>query len=159
MVFIKCWLTVRISTGIGVSRRCLYRMLISLTGMRTAKHTKEMSSSAMLVWGRFSITDARVLTYKRKWWIRNPQPPLVQDQFSVFNSNTISKNLSTLKREKVPVWRESRRPSMLCSCETVTWNAAALVKALTMGSDKYVERNPNWRPNIQSCSTKRQQIT
>lgn len=39
---------------------------------------------------------------------------------------------------------------MLCSWETVTWNAAALVKALTMGSDRYVERKPNCRPNIQS---------
>ncbi|KAG7228356.1 hypothetical protein INR49_009220 [Caranx melampygus] len=41
------------------------------------------------------------------------------------------------QREKVPVWRGSRSPSMLCSCETVTWKAAALVKALTIGSDSH----------------------
>lgn len=35
-------------------------MLTSLTGTRMARHTREVSSSAMLVWGRFSMTDARV---------------------------------------------------------------------------------------------------
>lgn len=153
----------RISTGIGVRRRCRKRMLISLTGTRTAKHTKEMSNSAILVWGRFSNTDAKV------WKYRSVSGREINTNCHAFVFNAICSNmlnlpssshheaLHTLKREKVPVWRGSRSPSMLCSCEMVTWKAAALVKALTIGSDRYVERKPSWSPNIQSWSTRDQQ--
>lgn len=52
-------------------------MLTSLTGTRTAKQNSEISSSAVLVWDRFSITDAKVwtesrgaLSKKNPWLIR-----------------------------------------------------------------------------------------
>jgi len=62
----------------------------------------------------------------------------------------------TLKREKAPAYRGSRNPNMLCSCETVTWKAAALVNALTIGSERYVERKPNWRQHMHSWDNKKQ---
>lgn len=63
----------------------------------------------------------------------------------------------TLKREKAPAYRGSRNPNMLCNCETVTWKAAALVNALTIGSERYVERKPNWRPHMHSWDNKNKQ--
>ena len=41
-------------------------MLTSFTGTRTARHAMEISSSAMLVCGRFSITDASVCGYREE---------------------------------------------------------------------------------------------
>lgn len=68
MPVVKCKLTVMISIGMGVRRRSRKRELTSLTGTRTARQSSEITSSAKLVWGTFSITEARICGFKGNFW-------------------------------------------------------------------------------------------
>lgn len=139
--------TIMSSTGIGTGSFSLYLLFTSLAMMRTMMDTTLTSRVGRWVLGSCTHTSTSVCIHKEQGLMDSQKKKKKTMTRSVSLLYVATKGVNvwvlTYNSENGPLNRVADTPKMCFNWVTTAWVAAAVVYALTNGSERYIPTNPN----------------